>query len=356
MKIMKMIQSRRLFSVLFFLLVFPASDTYSLKSFSFGAGGGTAASDTYQAEVLAGEVAGSTQDGVSYDFWPGMAFTQFANVPPAPTFTNSGDFNNKLLIVINAGGNSSNTKFAIAISTDNFSTTNYVQSDNTVGATLGAEDWQTYSGWGSGGGEFIVGLDPGTTYYVKVKSEQGLYTEGPWGPTASAATSGSTLSFDIDVSASDEETGAPYSLSLGTLTSGSVVTSTSSIWIDLSTNAAAGGSVYVYGSSGGLYSASSGYTISGVSADLSATSEGFGLRSTSVTQGAGGPLAAVSPYNGASDNVGTVATTAQPIYTSTAAPITSGRASFVVKAKAQAVTPAAGDYTEILTLIAAGTF
>lgn len=354
---MKVMFKRPLVSLLFFLLVFPASDTYSLKSFSFGSGGGTAASDTYSGEFVSGEVAGRPADGSTYDLWPGMVFTQFANVPPAPTFTNPSNYFNKLPIIIQTAGNSTNTKFAIAISTDNFATeTNYVQSDNTIGATLGAEDWQTYANWGGGSGEFIVGLSPSTTYSVKVKAEQGLYTEGPWGPVASAATSGLLLSFDIDVSASNEETAAPYTLSLGSLASGSVVTSASSVWVDLTTNATAGGSVYVYGSTGGLYSASSAYTIAGVSADLSVTAEGFGLRSTSVAQGSGGPLAAQSPYNGASDSVGTVATTAQPIYTSTATPITSGRGSFVVKAKSKAITPAATDYTETLTLIAAGSF
>lgn len=347
---------RHLISVLLFVLVFPASDTYSLKSFSFGGGGGEGSSTTYKGEFVAGEVAGRPADGSTYDLWPGMVFTQFANVPPAPTFTNPSNYFNKLPLTITTAGNSSNTKFAIAISTDNFTTTNYVQSDNTVGATLGAEDWQTYANWGGGSGEFVVGLSPNTTYYVKVKAEQGLYTEGPWGPSSSAATSGLLLSFDIDVSASNEETASPYTLSLGSLTAGSVVTSNSSVWIDLTTNATAGGSVYVYGSSGGLYSATSGHTIAGVSANLASTGEGFGLRSTSVTQSSGGPLAAESPYNGASDNVGTVTTVAQPIYTSTALPITAGRGSFVVKAKAQAVTPAATDYTETLTLVAAGSF
>lgn len=347
---------RNMISVLLFVLAFPASTTYGLKSYSFGAGGGTAESSTYKGEYSTGEVAGAPAEGSTYNAWPGMVFTQFANVPPAPTFTNPSNYYNKLQIVVQTGGNPTDTTYAIAISTDNFTTTNYVQSDNTIGATLGAEDWQTYANWGGGTGEFIVGLDPDTTYYVKVKSEQGLYTEGPWGPVASVATSGLTLSFDIDVSATDQETAAPYSLDLGSLTSGSVITSTDSIWVDLSTNATAGGSIYVYGSSGGLYSASSGHTIAGVSADLSVTSEGFGLRSTSVAESSGGPLAAQSPYDGASDNVGTVTTTAQTLYNSTAAPIVSGRGSFVVKAKSNTITPAASDYTETITLIATGSF
>lgn len=343
--------------LLFFLLAFPASSHYKLDTYGIGSGGGIGTSTTYKSETVSGEQSGAIGDGTTYNLWPGLIFTQTANTPTAPTVTNPSNFYNKLLLVINQAGNASDATYSIAVSTDNFATvTNYVQSDGTVGATLGAEDWQTYTNWGGGSGEYVIGLSPNTTYYFKVQAQQGLYTEGPWGPVASLATSSLSLSFDIDVSSIDEETAAPYAVSLGTLAAGSVVTSTDKIWIDLTTNAVGGGVVYVYGNSGGLLSSSTGHTISGVSADLTSISEGYGIRSLSAAQSSGGPLVAQSPYNGASENVGTVTTTAAPIYGSSSTAVTSGRGSLAVKAKIQNLTPSASDYSETVTFIAAGTF
>lgn len=339
------------------LFAFPASSNYELQSYNLGGGGGGLTNSTaYSADVVAGELSGDRLTGTAYQSWPGLIFTQMANTPTAPTVTNDATYYNKLKVVVNTASNPSDTKYAIAVSTDNFTSTSYLQSDNTVGATLGAEDWQTYTDWGGGTGEFAVGLTPATTYYFKVKAERGDFTEGPWGPVASVATSALTLSFDLDVSTIDEETAEPYAVSLGTLSPGSVITSASSVWVDLTTNALGGGIVYVYGSSAGLHSASTGYTISGVSANLAAVNEGFGLRSLSVGQSAGGPLAAQSPYNGSSDNVGTVSTTALPIFSSSTSPITSGRGSLAIKVKVQDITPSAADYSEALTFIAASSF
>lgn len=339
-----------------FLFAFPASSNYELKSYSFGAGGGESSSSNYSALQILGEQAGDRMTGSTYLGLPGLQFVQMANTPGAPTFTNDDNYYNKLNLIIDTQSNPSDTEYAIAISDDDFSTTSYVQSDNTVGSTLGSEDWQTYTDWGGASGEFVVGLDANTTYKVKVKARQGEYTEGPWGPTASAATSAITLSYDIDVSSIDEETAAPYELDIGTLSAGSVTTGSDKIWIDLTTNAAGGGSVYVYGNTGGLYSQTANYTISGVSANLSAVSEGFGLQSASVSESSGGPFAAVSPYNGSSENVGIVSTNPQTVFDSSSAPITSGRSSMTVKAKIKDLTPASTDYTETLTFIAAGNF
>lgn len=344
----------KLFLLLFFAV--PASTNFKLDTHSFGAGGGVGASGTYSMQSIAGQTSAGRLDGTTYDSWPGLLFSQMANTPTAPTFTNASNHYNKLHIIVNIANNPTDTEYAIAISDDDFVTTEYVQSDNTVGATLGAEDWQTYTNWGSGTGEFIVGLTENTTYKVKVKARQGDYTEGPYGPTATAATLGVTLSFDIDVSTIDEETAAPYSVSLGSLAPGTIVTSTDSVWIDLTTNAASGGNVYVLGGTGGLYSATAGYTISGVSADLTGVAEGFGLRSLSVTQGSGGPFAAVAPYAGASDIVGTITTTASPIFTSTNAPVVNARGEITIKAKTKVLTPSANDYTETLTFIASALF
>ncbi len=342
-----------LFLLLFFVI--PASTNYKLDAHGIGSGGGITNSSSYSLLGTTGEQSSKTE-GSSYSVWSGIQFAEMANTPPAPTFVNEDSYYNKLRITLDTGNNPTDTLYAIAISTDSFTTTEYVQSDNTVGSTLGSEDWQTYADWGGSSGEFVVGLDADTTYQVKVKAIQGDYTESPYGPSASAATSALTLSFDIDVSSIDEETASPYEVSLGSLNPDTVITATDKIWLDLSTNANNGAVIYVAGSTGGLYSNSTAHTISGVSADLTGVSEGFGLKSASVAESSGGPLTAVSPYNGSSDTVGTIATTLASLYNTSTAPISAARGSIDIKAKAQSLTPSATDYAETLTFIAAANF
>lgn len=339
----------------FVLFNFPASSNYQLKSYEFGGGGGVSDSTNYSVEGIHGQQEGRTV-GTNYGVGEGLLFTQLANVPAAPTLANSSNWYNKLLLTLQTSNNPTDAEYAIAISTDNFTTTNYVQSDNTVGATLGSEDWQTYASWGGGSGEYIIGLSPNTTYYVKVKARQGDFTESQWGPSTSTATSQLSLTFDIDVASTDTESAAPYVLAMGQLTVGAVTTASEKIWLDLETNAANGGYVYIYDENGGLRSSAVNYTITSATADLTGAAEGFGVRSNSVAQSAGGPLVATSPYNGASDNVGVLNSTIQEVFHSSGAPITAGRASLLVKAKISAVTPASSDYADILTLITSATF
>ena len=342
---------------LLILFVFPASGNYKLDRFGFSSGGtGESASTNYKTSAESGEVSDNQNASTNFAIGPGLAYVEMANTLPAPSFTNPSSYYNKLLLVINSASNPTDATFAVAISTDNFSTTNYVQSDNTVGAALGPEDWQTYTNWGGGSGENVIGLSANTTYYVKVKAEQGDYSETPWGPVASVATSDVSLSFDIDVSASDTETSSPYAINMGNLIPGSVVTSTERIWVDLDTNADYGGYVYIYDSESGLRSTTVSHTISSITGDLAAASSGYGMQSASVAQSSGGPFVALSPYNGASQNVGIVTTTAQPIYSSSNLPIAGGRGSFYAKAIISSVTPAASDYSDVVTLIASAVF
>lgn len=337
------------------LLVAPTSTNYTLSNHSFGSGGGIGTSTSYSIQANTGEIGSNALTSNSYKTLPGLIFTQLANVPTA-ALTNDDFYYNKLGLVIGTEGNPADTEYAIAISSDSFTTTEYVQSDNTIGSTLGTEDWQTYADWGGSSGEFIVGLTPNTTYSVKIKARRGEYTEGPFGPIDTATTSNLTLSFDIDISAIDEETEAPYSISLGTVAPNSITSANENIWIDLSTNAAHGGRVYVSGGSGGLYSANAGYTISAVSADLSSISEGFGIQSVSASQSSGGPFIALSPYDGSTDVVGGISTTPNSVFSTSNLPVTNARGDIAVKVKTKDLTPAANDYTETLTFIAAALF
>ncbi len=331
----------------------PQSTNYEIKDYGFGSGGtGGVDSSSYSLWGLSGEIDAASTSSTTYTTQGGLIYTIQANVPSAPTFTNTSNYYNKLHITINNGSNPSDTIFAIAISTDNFvSDTKYVQSDNTIGATLDSEDWQTYTAWGGASGEDIIGLAANTTYTVKVSARHGNFTQSAYSLPAQAATSNITLSFDIDVASTDTESSAPYNVSLGNLTAGSVTTATSYVWVDLSTNAEYGGFIYLYGTYTGLRSTATNYTISSSSTNLTSASEGYGLRVNSTSN-----LTATSPYNGASENVGIVDTTIREVLNSSNAPVSSGRGSLAIKAKVSTTTPASNDYEDTITLIASGSF
>lgn len=339
----------------FIFLQIPISPNYQLKAYEFGGGGGTTNSSNYAIEGTVGEAGGSGSSS-GFGINAGLNYAQNANVPPGPLFVNSSNWYNKLKLTIVTGGNPTDTLFAVAISDDNWVTTKYVQSDSTVASSLGFEDYQTYANWGSGTGENVIGLTPGTLYRVKVKAIQGQFSESAYGPEASASTSQAILDFDIDVSSSDTETAAPYLVAFGSLSAGSVNTATNKVWIDLATNSEGGGYVYISDLNSGLKSTALNYTISGVTGDLSSLGEGFGAQSATDTESSGGPLAPVSPYNGSTNNVGIINTTVRELYSTSGAPISGGRASFLVKVKASNTTPASTDYADTLTIIASGTY
>lgn len=334
----------------------PTGTNYKLESYGVGSGGtNNATSSSYSMEGISGEVSGTQMSGTAYKAGSGLITTQLANVPAAPTLANTNNYYNKLKLTIDNGGNPSDAKFAVAVSTDNFATTQYVQNDFTVGPALGSEDYQTYALWGGSSGVTLVGLKANTTYKVKVRAMHGKFTESGYSAVASAATVNPSLTFDLDISSTDSETSAPYTLAFSDLSPGSVVSSAQKIWVDFDTNGDFGGNVYVYGQNGGLRSASVAYTISAITGNLAAAPQGFGAQSTSATQSSGGPFVVSSPYDGTSDTVGITDTNIRRVYSS-GTPITAGRSSLQLKAKVTPTTPSAADYTEKLTVVAAPSF
>jgi hypothetical protein len=358
MKIKELLNQYKKVPVLFttfVFFVFPASGTYQLKGYEFGGGGGTGSSSNYSVEGQTGQTSGQ-QTGTTYNANSGLLYVQEANTPTAPTLSNTGNWYNKLFFQISTANNPTDATYLIAITSDNWATTHYLNTDNTIGGTTYTlSNFQTYTAWGGGSGGYIIGLQPSTTYKIKVKARQGSYTEGPLGPEASATTSGTSLTFDIDIASTDQETSAPYSLDVGNLTSGSVVTATNKIWIDLDTNAQYGGQVFISDANNGLKSATTNYTITSSTTNLTSVTNGFGLVGDTVTQNSGGPLVFQSPYNSGSNNVGVVDTSLRLILASSTA-VTAGRASILVKAKASETIPAATDYADLFTVIAAGAF
>ena len=186
------------------LLVLPSSTNYKLRDYGFGAGSqGMPSSTNYEMQGVVGEVGGNELSGTNYNLGPGFIFTQQANVPDLPTFENTANYYNKLVFTVDPSDNPSDSKFAIAISDDDFVTTNYIQDDNTVGSSLGIEDYQTYANWGGAGGEFVIGLASDTTYKIKVKALSGAFTETGFGPIAQATTVSPNISFAIGGVASE---------------------------------------------------------------------------------------------------------------------------------------------------------
>src|SRR3989344_5451863 len=210
-KYIKKIFDKTILFTFFIILVFPASTNYSLRSYEFGGGGASMSSATYALEAILGQQSASISS-TNFNVRSGLSFVQDAYTPTAPGLVNSSNWYNKLLLTINTANNSTDTTYAVAITDDNWATTRYVQNDNTVGNALGIEDYQTYVNWGSGSGEYIIGLTPNTTYKVKIKAMQGRFTESQYGPDSSAATSSPSIDFDIYVASTDTETAAPYTL------------------------------------------------------------------------------------------------------------------------------------------------
>lgn len=180
------------------ILAGPSSTNYQLKSYGFGAGGDSMSSTNYKAHGIVGEFEAGRSSSTNYKAGSGLTYTLMANVPPAPSFTNPSSNYDRLKLVINTGSNAADTTYAVAISSDNFVTTQYVQSDFTVGTTNAPSTFMTYTTWGGASGVYITGLNSSTTYTVKVKARKGSYTETGYGPTASAITTTPSLTFGLD--------------------------------------------------------------------------------------------------------------------------------------------------------------
>lgn len=332
----------------------PTSTNYTLKNYDLGAGGGGSSSSTnYSLDAQAGGIGGDSMSSTNYGVTSGEIVTQNANVPAAPTLTNPSNEYNRLSLVINPSDNASDTKFAIAISSDDFTTTAFVKADNSIGSTLIAADYQTYTSWGGGSGFWITGLESNTTYKVKIKAMQGNFSESAYGPaTAGVATVLPTLSFGV---ATNPPAGPPYSISFTGLTSGTVHNAAADAELTLSTNALAGGEIYIRDSNAGLTSTSASSSINSATADLSLASSGYGAIVTATGQSSGGPMTSLAPFNGAGDNVGALTTALQKI-ASSSLPVTSGTVTVRLKAKTTAIMPAAADYSDTLTFIAAMTY
>ncbi len=332
----------------------PVSTNYQLLDFGFGAGGSASSSSTnYMFQGILGEIETASLSSTNYLTLPGLTYTLEPNTPLAPIFTNPSGYYNKLHIVIDNGANPTDATYVIQVSTDPTFSTNiyFVQADDTLGTK---PVFQNYTLWGSTTGFDIIGLTGGTTYYARVAARTGAYQQGFWSQSANSATTNPTLIFSVQTTS---QSTPPFNINLGSLTPGSISTSSDKVTTNITTNAVNGGLIYIYGSNNGLKSISAGnYTINSTTNDLSTISEGYGLQGTSTTQTSGGPMVFDTPYAGTGNNVGVIDTSKRTLSDSSNTPVTGGQASFELKAKASSTTPTAGDYTDLISLIATGSF
>lgn len=328
----------------------PSSSNYILRNYDWGSGGtSSSSSSNYKLNGVSGSQTGNLQSSTNYNNASGPQNVQNANIPAAPTVTNPTSYYDRLKVVLNVGTDPTDTKYLIAVSSDNFATTYYVQTDNSIGTGVSLTNYQTYSAWGGASGFTMLGLLPSTTYKVKVKALQGNFTGSDYGPTASAATVAPSLTLSLTTTLTATP---PFAVNFASLTSGSVVNGGADAVLGITSNAVSGGTIYVQSTNAGLKSNLTGTTVSSATADLTSAASGFGAQVVSTSQTSGGPLTSVSPFNGTSNNVGGFTTTLQNLL-STTGPITTGSATVRLMAKVDAITPSATDYSDTLTFVAA---
>jgi hypothetical protein len=341
-----------------------SSSSYGLKSYDLGGGGGGASSSaTYGLNATTGSQSGQPVSSSTYGVRPGLAPNINATVPGPPTVTNPSSYYDRLRIVLTdptATGpiqyqSPSDTKYAIAISPDNFTTaTNYVKSDNSIGGTLALTDYQTYTAWGGASGFMVLGLQPNKTYTVKVKAFQGKYSGSAYGPTGSAATVNPSMTFSV---ATVGNSTPPFTVNFSGLAVGSVFNASDDAKLSLSTNALSGGTIYLNDSNAGLSSTKTSYTLNSTAYDLSTKydlssyTRGYGAVITSVTQ----LDTKYSPYDGTGNTVGAISTSMRRV-ASNSTPIAAGSLIVRLMARTDMTVPAAADYRDTLTFVAAMSF
>jgi hypothetical protein len=340
---------------LVFFAALPTTTNYSLQSYGFGSGGTqNSSTGSYSLEGITGEVSSQADNTATYTLKPGYIQDQQANMPSV-TMTNPSNYYDKLHFVIDAQGNPSDALYALRIQTTSTTcssptATYYVKSDLTIGASLTVSDYQNYSTWGGAGGANIIGLSPNTTYCLSAKATQGKFTESGYGPASSASTVGQQITFCLYTNANCAAGGHSESLSL---LPGTVATS-GNIGVDLSTNADAGGSVYIY-STGALTSTSHPGTpinssSAGSTANLGSAAKGYGAQINTAVS-----MSKITPFEQSNTIVGSLSTTVQKILTA-AAPVNSTGNQIQLQAKSDNTIKTATDYTDTVTVIAAASF
>lgn len=308
------------------------SNNFKIEGDDLSAGSSSGSSSNYG---LVGDVNPFSDQSASTNFKQEVGYSPRlrANTPRPPTLQNSEQYYDRLLIIIDDSDNPSDTLYAVAISDDDFSTYQYVQSDGTVGDTLGIEDYRNYVSWGGVSGSFILGLDQSTAYKVRAKALHGDFTETGYSSDSNEVST--TVPF-VNLSLSSP------GLTLGTLNANSVSTTTSTS-VTVNTNAYSGYQVYVSdqgdGASGGLYDGASSL-IESNDQSLIAGFEGYGVQASS------GSASIDTKYDVSGDNVGGLEVSNNGLFSNTAA--VSGESADVLFKATMAPSTIAGEYTDVV--------
>jgi hypothetical protein len=169
-----------------------SSTNYQVEDGTFDGGGESSSSTNYTSRDSIGDFSDDGSQSTNYKVFAGFELPAYPGIPAVPTLTNTGGtlYNSLDFVMATGNGQQTDTTYAIAISSDNFTTTNYIQTDDTVGSTAA---FQTYANWNSSTGERVTGLSPSTTYKIKVKARYGADSESGWSQEASATTTAPDL-------------------------------------------------------------------------------------------------------------------------------------------------------------------
>lgn len=226
------------------------SPNFKLEGPALDSGGELSTSPSYTSRESIGAQSDGGSSSTLYNLFGGFFKGAYPGIPGTPTLTNTGGtlYNALDFVVTTGDGQQNDTTYAIAISSDDFATTFYIQSDNTVGTSPA---WQTYVNWGSGSGERVTGLTPSTTYKIKVKASYGTGsdaedTESGYSDVASATTAAPNLSITfVGVNSGTSvggvtttTTSTTNAIAYGSLTVSSAKTAAHRV--DVTTNAVAG--------------------------------------------------------------------------------------------------------------------
>lgn len=162
-----------------------------------------------------------------------------------------------------------------------------------------------------------------------------------------SATVPQTFSFALDATTD----------SIGSLNSATATQSTTGVHATVSTNAKNGYVVYAKDTNAGLTSTAASTTIPATTGPLVAGTPGYVLDVTISSNGSGTAPTATAPYNGGgtAGNGGPLSTAYAPISSSTG-PNGSGVTYLREGAIIGALTPAANDYSDVITVVGAGLF
>jgi hypothetical protein len=228
------------------------SGNYQIEGSTFDGGGEPSNSANYSSRDSIGGAETGNSNSANYKNPSGFQPGAYPGIPGTPTLTNTGGIlYDSLDFVISTGtGQQSDTTYAIAISNDNFATTYFIQTDDTLGAN---EAWQTYAGWNSGTGELVTGLTPGSTYKIKVKASYGTGSnaadsESGYSAEASASTTGPSLLVSISginsgvtiAGVTTTVTSTPSTMGFGSLTVGDAFPNIAAQKVTVTTNASGG--------------------------------------------------------------------------------------------------------------------